>query len=90
MQFCNKPQEIWYHGSNKVFAILEEGSSITQWRELAEAFSINQQYLLLMMTIPFITMERNMAIYILWTNLLKLIKIFMHTLEQLWIKIWSF
>jgi hypothetical protein len=39
MQFCNKPQEIWYHGSNKVFAILEEGSSITQWRELAEAFS---------------------------------------------------
>jgi hypothetical protein len=30
---------IWYHGSNKLFEYLEEGSTITQWRELAEAFS---------------------------------------------------
>lgn len=39
MQFTIKPQGIWFHGSNKVFEILEEGSTITQWRELAEAFS---------------------------------------------------
>jgi hypothetical protein len=39
MQFSIKPQGIWYHGSNKVFEILEEGSTITQWKELAEAFS---------------------------------------------------
>lgn len=30
---------IWYHGSNKVFEELEAGSTITQWKELAEAFS---------------------------------------------------
>lgn len=30
---------IWYHGSNKLFAELREGSTITQWKELAEAFS---------------------------------------------------
>lgn len=30
---------IWYHGSDKVFSILNAGSTITQWRELAEAFS---------------------------------------------------
>lgn len=29
----------WYHGSNKRFEILREGSTITQWKELAEAFS---------------------------------------------------
>ena len=29
----------WYHGSNKEFEILSEGSTITQWRELAEAFA---------------------------------------------------
>lgn len=39
MQFSIQPQGIWYHGSNKVFEILEEGSTITQWKELAEAFS---------------------------------------------------
>jgi ABC-type phosphate transport system ATPase subunit len=39
MQFSIKPQGIWYHGSNKVFEILKEGSTITQWKELAEAFS---------------------------------------------------
>lgn len=30
---------IWYHGSNKIFDVLEEGSTVTQWKELAEAFS---------------------------------------------------
>ena len=29
----------WYHGSNIEFEILKEGSTITQWRELAEAFA---------------------------------------------------
>ena len=33
------PDGIWYHGSNARFDILNEGSTITQWRELAEAFS---------------------------------------------------
>ena len=29
----------WYHGSNLEFEILLEGSTITQWKELAEAFA---------------------------------------------------
>lgn len=29
----------WYHGSNIVFDSLDEGSTITQWKELAMAFS---------------------------------------------------
>ena len=33
------PDGIWYHGSNKKIEILREGSTITQWKELAEAFS---------------------------------------------------
>ena len=33
------PNGIWYHGSNTIFDILREGSTVTQWRELAEAFS---------------------------------------------------
>ena len=33
------PTRIWYHGSNKVFTELRVNSTITQWRELAEAFS---------------------------------------------------
>ncbi len=28
----------WYHGSNVEFEILKAGSTITQWKELAEAF----------------------------------------------------
>jgi hypothetical protein len=39
MEFTIDPKGIWYHGSNKEFEILNEGSTITQWRELAEAFS---------------------------------------------------
>ena len=30
---------IWYHGSNKIFSELRTDSTITQWKELAEAFS---------------------------------------------------
>lgn len=33
------PKGTWYHGSNVLFSELREGSTITQWRELAEAFS---------------------------------------------------
>jgi hypothetical protein len=29
----------WYHGSNKKFDTLNPGSTITQWKELAETFS---------------------------------------------------
>ena len=29
----------WYHGSDLVLTELKTGSTITQWRELAEAFS---------------------------------------------------
>lgn len=29
----------WYHGSNLKIEILRAGSTITQWKELAEAFS---------------------------------------------------
>lgn len=30
---------IWYHGSDQVFSELRSGSTITQWKALAEAFS---------------------------------------------------
>ena len=30
---------IWYHGSNLILDELAQGSTITQWRALAEAFS---------------------------------------------------
>lgn len=34
-----EPNGIWYHGSNVIFDLLKEGGTITQWNELAEAFS---------------------------------------------------
>ena len=34
-----KPDGIWYHGSNILFSELRPNSTITQWKELAEAFS---------------------------------------------------
>lgn len=34
-----KKDGVWYHGSNKLFTELRTNSTITQWRELAEAFS---------------------------------------------------
>ncbi len=39
MELKIEPNGIWYHGSNKVFSELKVGSTITQWKELAEAFS---------------------------------------------------
>lgn len=33
------PRGAWYHGSNARFDVLREGSTVTQRRELAEAFS---------------------------------------------------
>ena len=39
MKIVIQPNGLWYHGSNKVFAELKTNSTITQWKELAEAFS---------------------------------------------------
>ena len=39
MEIKIDPKGVWYHGSNMVFSELREGSTITQWKELAEAFS---------------------------------------------------
>ena len=39
MQIDIKTDAPWYHGSDKLFSELASGSTITQWRELAEAFS---------------------------------------------------
>ena len=39
MEITINPDSVWYHGTNKIFTTLKEGSTITQWRELAEAFS---------------------------------------------------
>ncbi|MDD6034771.1 MAG: hypothetical protein PUC30_01025 [Lachnospiraceae bacterium] len=34
-----KEDGTWFHGSNRRFDVLREGSTITQWQALAEAFS---------------------------------------------------
>ena len=39
MKIETHPDGIWYHGSNKLFTELRANSTITQWKELAEAFS---------------------------------------------------
>ena len=39
MKLTIDPEGTWYHGSNKLFPELRENSTVTQWRELAEAFS---------------------------------------------------
>lgn len=39
MKLTIDPDGTWYHGSNRVFTELRAGSTVTQWRELAEAFS---------------------------------------------------
>ena len=39
MQFTIDSNGIWYHGSNLCLSELKQGSTITQWRALAEAFS---------------------------------------------------
>ncbi len=45
MNLTIDPAGIWYHGSDQIFATLAAGSTITQWRELAEAFSHKPKYL---------------------------------------------
>ncbi len=40
-----QPDGIWYHGSNKIFSELKTDSTITQWKELAEAFSRQPSWL---------------------------------------------
>lgn len=45
MEFRINKESIWYHGSNKVFELLEKGSTVTQWKELAQAFSHKPQIL---------------------------------------------
>jgi|GEM_PF-370051 len=37
--FAVHPSDVWFHGSNLELDILAEGSTITQWKELAEAFA---------------------------------------------------
>lgn len=39
MNLTIDPKGTWYHGSNAVFTELRVNSTITQWKELAEAFS---------------------------------------------------
>ena len=39
MEIKIDPNGLWYHGSNVLFDVLRTGSTITQWRTLAEAFS---------------------------------------------------
>ena len=39
MKLTIDPGGVWYHGSNRIFTELREGSTVTQWKELAEAFS---------------------------------------------------
>ena len=39
MNITISPEGVWYHGSDQVFTELRTGSTVTQWRELAEAFS---------------------------------------------------
>ncbi len=37
--WTSKQHGVWYHGSDQLFETLRLGSTITQWRELAEAFA---------------------------------------------------
>lgn len=39
MEIEIKPDGNWYHGSSEIFSELKANSTITQWKELAEAFS---------------------------------------------------
>ena len=39
MKISIKQDGIWYHGSNQRFTVLRANSTVTQWKELAEAFS---------------------------------------------------
>ena len=39
MKISIQQDGVWYHGSNKIFSELRTNSTITQWKELAKAFS---------------------------------------------------
>lgn len=39
MKLVIEAEGVWYHGSNVLFSELRTNSTITQWKELAEAFS---------------------------------------------------
>ena len=39
MDYPIDKNKAWYHGSNLELDILRQGSTITQWKELAEAFA---------------------------------------------------
>ncbi len=39
MEIQIDPEGVWYHGSNLPLSELRSGSTITQWKALAEAFS---------------------------------------------------
>ena len=39
MEITIKSEGTWYHGSNLILSELRTESTVTQWRELAEAFS---------------------------------------------------
>jgi len=39
MSYPVNMNHLWYHGSNLEIEVLLEGSTITQWKELAEAFA---------------------------------------------------
>lgn len=54
---------IWYHGSNALFTELRAGSTITQWKALAEAFSHNRRCWAMTTTAVFFTMGRKRGIY---------------------------
>lgn len=45
MEIKIKSNGVWYHGSNVIFSQLRKGSTVTQWKELAEAFSHRPTYL---------------------------------------------
>lgn len=39
MKLSIDPNGVWYHGSDQIFSELRANSTVTQWKELAEAFS---------------------------------------------------
>ena len=39
MKIVIHPNGTWFHGSDQIFTELRPNSTVTQWRELAEAFS---------------------------------------------------
>ena len=45
MEITINADGVWYHGSNRLFAQLRAGSTVTQWRALAEAFSHKPEWL---------------------------------------------